>query len=161
MEDKKNKKKKENEKIKEKEIFNTNLINLNEENNFNYSCTECASPIEILLFDENNNEIEFKCQKHHLKMKINEYLAKMKKYRDIKLNNDICQVHDNNKYISYCFDCNKHLCEECLKLKKHIYHYKIYIIEIKPDIKILNEIEKIINKNKIKIKKLYNKQNNK
>ena len=100
-----------------------------------------------------SNEIEFKCHEHHLKMDIGEYIEKMKQYRDKNINSETCDKH-NNKYFSYCFDCNKHLCEECVKIENHIYHYKLYLLEIKPDIKILNKIEDKINKNKTRIKQL-------
>ena len=100
-----------------------------------------------------SNEIEFKCHEHHLKMDIGEYIEKMKQYRDKNINSETCDKH-NNKYFSYCFDCNKHLCEECVKIENHIYHYKLYLLEIKPDIKIVNKIEDKINKNKTKIKQL-------
>ena len=100
-----------------------------------------------------SNEIEFKCHEHHLKMDIGEYIEKMKQYKDKNINSETCDKH-NNKYFSYCFDCNKHLCEECVKIENHIYHYKLYLLEIKPDIKILNKIEDKINKNKTRIKQL-------
>ena len=136
-----------------------NLIDLGgapplELNNLYYNCTECSSPIVVTLIDEKSNEIEFKChERHHLKMDIGEYLEKMKQFRDKNTNSEICDKH-NNKYFSYCFDCNKHLCEECAKIEDHIYHYKLYLLEIKPDIKILNKIEDKINKNKTRIKQL-------
>ena len=49
-----------------------------------------------------------------------------------------------NKYECYCFDCNKHLCKECIKLREHINHNKNYIPEIKPNKNELNHIENII-----------------
>ena len=123
--------------------------------NILYNCTECSSIIEIISLNEEENIIEFKClNKHYLKMNIKEYINKMKKYNDIKLNDKKCNKHNNEVYFSYCFDCNIHLCKECMKSKEHNYHYKIYMLEIIPDIKVLNDIEDIIKQNKIKIANL-------
>ena len=117
--------------------------------NIYYNCSECSSAIQILFVDE--KEIEFRCSNndHHIKMKINEYLEKMKSYKTSKINDEICHLH-NKEYYCYCFDCNKHLCKECINLRKHNFHYKIFFFEIIPDTKILNEIEKIINNIEIK-----------
>ena len=117
-----------------------------------YNCSKCKSPIEIISMDE--EFIEFKCNnKHNNKMKIKDYLEEMKQYNNYALNSDRCENH-HIKYLSYCFECNSHLCEECLKSGDHVYHYKIDIIEIMPDKESLNKINKIINDNKIKLKKL-------
>ena len=53
--------------------------------------------IEIL--EINKEIIKFKClkNKHEIIMGIDEYLEKMKKYNDMKLNNDKCNIH-NKKY---------------------------------------------------------------
>ena len=124
-----------------------------EKDNIYYNCTECSSMIEIL--EINKEIIKFKCinNKHEISMGINEYLEKMKKYNDIKINNDKCNIH-NNKYISYCFDCKNHLCNECLKNREHINHYKNYIIEINPNKEEIDKIKKMINENKNIIKNL-------
>ena len=72
------------------EIANDNSINsppppaqeLNKEN-IGYNCSECSSLIEIISIEENN--LEFKCvnnNNHNNKLKINNYLEKMKKYKD-------------------------------------------------------------------------------
>ena len=129
-------------------------------NNINYNCTECSSLIEIL--EINKEIIKFKCinNKHERIMEINKYLEKMKKYNDIKINNDKCNMH-NDKYISYCFNCNKHLCNECLKNREHTEHYKNYIIELKPKEEELNLIKKLINENKKEKKNLEIERDNK
>ena len=49
---------------------------------------------------------------------IKEYLLKMENYRKKNIN-DKCKEH-SCKYVSYCLDCNCHLCEECLKSRSHI-----------------------------------------
>ena len=115
-----------------------NQLNL-ELGNMYYNCTECSSLIEIVSL--NNDIIEFIClnkQNNHGKkrMALSEYYKKMIKYNNEKVNNDKCDIHNkdniNNKYISYCFDCNLHLCKECLKTRDHINHKKSHIIEIQP-----------------------------
>ena len=115
-------------------------------NNLYYNCTECSSTIEILSLNE--QEIEFKCNnKHHVKTPISDYINKMKKYNTLKLNYNICNMH-NKEYSSYCFDCNIHLCKDCIKSREHSYHYKIYLFEIIPTNKVLNDFENLINENK-------------
>ena len=113
-----------------------------------YNCAECPSPIEIISINEKEYTIEFKCaanNKHQKKMLIKDYIDKMKPYSNYIINNDKCSQHNNETYVSYCFDCKKHLCKECLKLRNHVEHVKINIIEILPNNDELNMIE-----NKIK-----------
>ena len=115
-------------------------------NNIYFNCSECPSTIEILSLNE--QEIEFKCNnKHHVKTPISDYINKMKKYNTLKLNYNICNMH-NKEYSSYCFDCNIHLCKDCIKSREHSYHYKIYLFEIIPTNKVLNDFENLINENK-------------
>ena len=129
-----------------------------------YNCTECSSLIEILLISEDKNIIKFKCINKDCgikkEMPINEYFDKMEKHKQILLNEDICREHNSNKYVSYCFDCNCHLCEECLKTGDHIGHNKNNIIEIKPIKEELNIIDEVIKDYKINIEKLKNEKIN-
>ena len=132
-----------------------------------YNCTECSSLIEVLLISEDKNIIKFKCLNKDCNaektMSMNEYFEKMEKYKQRHVNEDICQKHissKNNKYVSYCFDCNCHLCEECLKTREHICHNKNYIIEIKPIKEELNIIEEVIKDYRIKIENLKNEKIN-
>ena len=76
-------------------------------------------------------------------MQIKEYLQKMKNFKQ-NLNKETCNIHNKDKYISYCFNCNCHLCNECLKLRNHSNHQKNYLIEIQPTKKELEIIKKII-----------------
>ena len=99
-------------------------------NKIYYNCTKCSSNIEIISLDE--NDIKFKCNNNHnINISVKDYLKEMKKYNNIKLNDNKCDKH-KEEYLSYCFDCNIHLCKECLRTGEHSYHYKIYIIEILP-----------------------------
>ena len=142
-----------------------------EESSKYYNCSECSSLIEILSINENDNTIEFNCLNKNkaIKISIEDYLKNMKKSTPEKINNDICDMH-NDKYVCYCFDCNNNICEKCLKSRNHIHHDKNHIIEIQPtenEIKVYmeiiryynNEINKLKNENMNKIKemeKIYN-----
>ena len=121
------------------------LLELNE---IYYNCTECPSSIEILSIDETECSIEFKCinNNHKIKTSIKDYIDKMKNFNTKNINNDICTIinHKNYIYECYCLDCNKHLCKECLKSREHIGHNKTNIIEIQPNSKELDLIQKII-----------------
>ena len=112
-----------------------------------YNCTECSSPIEILYINEKQNVIEYKCTKDNQikKIPIKEYLEKMKKLNNKKINDELCtEDNHNKKYEFFCLDCNKHLCKECLKTRNHISHNKKIIIEIQPSQKELNIIDDVI-----------------
>ena len=138
--------------IEKKEAADMNEAPPSDPKNCLYNCSECSSNIEIISLDENN--IEFACNnKHNIKIEIKEYLNRMKQYNNIKLNKDKCDEH-KKEYLSYCFDCNEHLCKDCLEKGEHIYHYKTYIIEILPKNDILNKIRDLIHNNKIKIEQL-------
>jgi len=141
--------------------------NLN--NDMFYNCTECSSLIEILSINEDKNLIEFKCLNkncHNTKktMPMKEYFEKMEKNKKPYINEDICREHissKNNKYISYCFDCNCHLCEECLKSRDHVCHNKNNIIELKPIKEELDLIKEVIKYYKDNIENLINEKINK
>jgi len=129
-------------------------------NEINYNCSECSSLIEILIINEDNNIIKFKClnktKNHNTKvMPINEYLEKMKKFNNNKINKDKCEIHTNKKYITYCLECNCHLCKDCLKTRIHINHKKNNIIsEIQPTKEELDIMREIIKDYEIKLKNL-------
>ena len=139
------------------------LTEENDYNNIYYNCPECPSLIEIISIDEESNNIEYNClNKRYFHGKniisIKEYLSKMRKFSSEKINTDICYKHSskNNtfEYVSYCFDCNCHLCNECLKTRTHINHIKNNIIEIKPMKEELKIIEEVIRDYKINLDKL-------
>ena len=89
-----------------------------------------------------------------------------------------CLLHSkNNSFIEYCFDCKRHLCNECLKTKEHKKHNKNNIYEIQitnesktrhneiidvlkteknNEIEELNELNEICEKEESKIKAEYN-----
>jgi hypothetical protein len=131
------------------------ISDYDDNNDDQYNCPECSSIIEIKSINEKDNLLEYKClncnKNQTKKIKIKTFLEKMEKRAGNKVNDDSCQIHNNNKFISYCFDCNCHLCFECLKLREHLYHNKNNIIEIQPIQEELNIIEEIISYYKIKI----------
>ena len=134
-----------------------NKIELND--NIYYNCTECSSLIEIISINEQSNMIEFKCLSENnnherKKMSLTEYLNKKNKFYQKKINDDNCEVHKHNKYVAYCFDCNLHLCKECLKTRKHINHNKNNIIEIQPTKEELDIIKEVIEDYNIRINDL-------
>ena len=92
--------------------------------------SECISAIEILNIDDEFIEFKFKYNnEHNIKMSIKECLDKMKEYKDkILLNKSRCDIHKKEEYLSYCFECNMHLCEKCLMEGEHSYHYKINLM---------------------------------
>ena len=123
-----------------------------------YNCTECNALIEILSIDEKENTIEFLCSNQHKKlMPIKEFLDKMMDNDNVDINKDICQIH-KNQYMSFCFDCKKHLCKDCLKTRDHIYHNKNNILEIQPIKTELKIIKKIVKYYDDKLEKLKNKK---
>ena len=143
-------------------IFQENIL-INE---YFLICPDCSSSIEILSINEVNNIIEFRCIKNNKNyiMTIKEYLQKIeyipKNKDDIK---DKCNIisHKNNDFVCYCFDCNRNLCNDCLKKRIHINHKKSNIIEIKPIKEELNIIEEVIKEYKIKLENLKNEKINK
>ena len=123
-------------------------------------CPECSSEIEIILINEEKNMFEFKCIKngHRKNISIIQYLKEIKNIKNennLNLFKDQCTTHKNNNYISYCFECGCHLCNECLKIGKHLIHKKSNIIEIQPIEKELKIISEVIKDKKINLEKLY------
>ena len=134
---------------------NDNLKLQQKLNNAFLICPECSWPIEIISIKEDNNKLEFRCIKHNHKIKeislINYFLitenTKRNKEAYLTEFQEECNVHKNNYYSSYCFDCNQHLCDECSKSGNHIGHRKTIKIEYEPDEKELNAINDIIRNN--------------
>ena len=123
-------------------------------------CHNCSSSIEILSINDKNNSIKYRCIKENKEylISISEYFEKIKVYKEKNINElkDKCEEHKNNNYISYCYECNCHLCNECLQKGKHINHKKSNMTEIKPleeEIKIIKEVIKDYNKRLEKAKK--------
>ena len=120
-------------------------------------CPECSSSIEILSINENNNIIEFRCIRENKEytMPIKAYINKIKEKQEKNIEElkDKCKIHNKNNEC-YCFDCNCHLCNECLKTRIHINHKKSNIIEIKPVEEELNIVNKVVEDYTAKLEKL-------
>ena len=141
---------------------NNNLKLQQKFNNVFLVCPECSWPIEIISLKKDNKILEFRCIKHNHKIKeislINYFLITEKNKRNKKAYitefKGECNVHKNNYYSCYCFDCNQHLCDECFKGGNHMGHRKNIDKEYIPDEKELNTINDIIKNNKNKLKDL-------
>ena len=80
-----------------RELNDMNDSPILESNKKLYNCSECSSVIEIISIDHDN--IEFKCKNNHnMKMKIKDYLDKMKEYNKNILNNNIAIYIKRNIY---------------------------------------------------------------
>ena len=149
-------KKKDNNLCDAPSVVQNNKIEIDD--NICYNCTECSSLIEILSINEDNNIIKFRCLKEDFNktkvMTITEYLNKKNNYAKKEINQDLCEIHNKNKYVSYCFDCNCHICNECLKSRIHFNHNKNNIVEIQPTQRELHIIKEVIEDYKIKINDL-------
>ena len=92
-------------------------------------CTICKN----IICDDCHKEFIIKrikfCDNEHIFINNNE--------KNIK-----CLIHPYNNNIVFCFDCKKHLCNECLRTKIHIKHKKNNLYEIMP----LDEDKIIYNK---------------
>ena len=77
-----------------------------------YICSICSSGTNIYDVNEKEGVVEFKCVKnssHIFKINIVDILEKIENNIKKDLYKDICPYHksNENKYLSYCFDCNK------------------------------------------------------
>ena len=90
-------------------------------------------------------------------MTIQDYLEKMEKFRSKEVNKDKCTKH-KKPFVSYCFDCNSNLCENCLRDRIHFFHNKNNNIEIQPIKEELEIIEQIKKKYEKKIEMGNNKK---
>ena len=112
----------------------------------NYCCPLCIEIPEILFFNENNNNIILKCQKHGKKtISLHIYLESISKILNttkIKKSN-ICTKH-NMPFILHCKNCDINLCNKCnTENNKHLYHIKYKNDDIYPN---SNEISYITNR---------------
>ena len=134
-------------------------------------CPKCLSDIEIISIDEikANEEInhimKYRCLKENIinNISFEEYiqLIKEKKTKNIDILKDKCEKHQSNKFISYCFDCKSHLCEDCLQTGIHLKHAKNNIIEVKPLEEELDIVNQVINIYKLKLEKIKKEKENK
>ena len=134
-------------------------------------CPKCLSDIEIISIDEikENEEIshtmKYRCLKENIinNISFKEYIQsiKEKKEKNIDILKDKCEKHQSKKFISYCFDCKGHLCEDCLKTGIHLKHVKNNIIEVKPLEEELDVVKEVINNYKLRLEKINKEKENK
>ena len=104
-----------------------------------------------------------KCLENHLETNKENHLDSNTEFI---INNDEknvrCFLHPEEKYIGFCFDCNRHICKKCMKSKEHKKHRKNSLLEVEvtEEMKdILNNIRNIYKK-KIKIESKKKELNN-
>jgi len=134
-------------------------------------CPKCLSDIEIISINEIktneviNHTMKYRCLKENIinNISFKEYiqLIKENKEKNIDILKDKCEKHQSKKFICYCFDCQNHLCEDCLKTGIHLKHLKNNIIEVKPLEEELDIVKEVINNTKIKLEKIKNEKENK
>ena len=97
-----------------------------------YVCIHCENVPEILNIDFNECTIEIKCKEHPniQPISVKEYLNKQLKntYYNYICEKDKTIQRDSKEPFSYCFQCFKKLCNNCLKKddKSHKqYHFKV------------------------------------
>lgn len=129
-------------------LFDMSIVNKISHKYSSYCCPFCSLLPEIIKFNEANNSLKFKCEKHGEKtMDIREYLERMSKYEyliDFKSINK-CKAHKEN-FTIYCKTCNVSLCPKCEKENNHNEHTKFKIESIHP-----NNNEILLIKNKINL----------
>ena len=129
-------------------------------NTFLYSkCETCKKQQNEI----NNNEIFNYCTKCQLiicnKCIINHDKDHFLIKNDLRMTR--CKLHPKNINISYCLDCNCHVCKECLKHRKHMKHNKQIIDEIEPSYVEIKALIKVINEYKTKMNNSIIEKNNK
>ena len=131
-------------------------------------CPKCLSDIEIISIDENqtneksNYTMKYRCLRENIinHTSFKEYIQLIKEKKKVILK-DKCEKHQSKKFISYCFDCNNHLCEDCLKSGIHVKHVKNNIIKVKPLEEELDIIKEVIKNFKLRLTKIKKEKENK
>ena len=131
---------------------NAKVNNEIKEINNNCNCTEKLTIINIISIGKNDVKLECS-KKHEFKMSIIGFLKIVERDKIPKANTDLCIIH-NLKYDCYCVKCDTHLCEKCLDLREHSFHFKYYIKEINPKKERVRKIKEKIKVEKNKIEKL-------
>ena len=65
-----------------------------------------------------------------------------------------CPLHPKENNLTFCFDCDTHICKECMKSKKHVMHSKSCLLEVLVTDGIKNILNGIIDIYKERIKGL-------
>ena len=142
-------------------------ISLMEKNTYPFSiCSICS-----LKQNENKDTPNFyyctKCQKiicsnkacinkHFDENKPNHENRKQEYFIENNKRGVQCSLHQKKENVAFCFDCNRHLCKDCLKSGVHLKHSKATMLEIEPsdeDKKQFNDIIKKYKQKKLKLEK--------
>ena len=76
------------------------------DNNINNDFQDNAKSLNLSTFNLTNNSFSIKMSDHH--------------FIDINSQDNICPIHLNEKFISFCSHCNKSFCQKCLEeIKKN------------------------------------------
>ena len=144
----------------QKEMAIKDYLNNMKKNTFLYSiCSSCKKNQN----EVNNNEIFNYCIQCKLVLCNNCKVNHDQKHNIIK-NNQIltnCLLHPQNYNLSYCLDCNCHICKECIEHRKHMRHNIRAIKDNQPSNEELENLLNLINKYKDQINNSKLEKNNK
>ena len=134
----------------EKEMSIKDYLSNMKKNTFLYSeCSLCKKNQN----EANNNEIFDYCKQCKLVICNNCKASHDNNHCLIKNNRKLtnCLEHPKNYNISYCFDCNCHICKECIEHRKHMRHYVRAIKDNEPSNEEVNNLLNLIHKYKDQI----------
>ena len=133
-----------------KEMAIKDYLNNMKKNTFLYSiCSSCKKNQN----EVNNNEIFNYCTTCELVL-CNNCIVNHDQEHDIIKNNKIltnCPIHPKNYNLSYCLDCNCHICKECIQHRKHMRHNIRVIKDNQPSNEEVNNLLNLIHKYKDEI----------
>ena len=86
------------------------------------------------------------CTEKHLNLNVKNHPNLSSKYL-IKNNekNIKCLLHPKEKNVGFCFDCNAHICNECMKSQKHRTHTQSILSKVSVTDELKNILNYIIN----------------
>ncbi len=122
----------------------------NKEGNIN--CKECGSSIGIEKIELQNEDINIKyicCNSHRSEDNLRNFTGLRRKRTD--KNYLHCDIHQNEKIISFCKACKAFLCFDCLCEDNHQGHERINISDQMPS---KEEVKKSILEKENKLKKI-------
>ena len=148
----------EEKKEEQKEILNCDFCKISNPDLDIFSCNHkiCPKCLFQKIFIHNikdmstKDDIEIKCKCnqgilhksiddiYEINNKKNIIYEKISNENNIIINNELCQIHSENKLSQYCINCSEEICELCIKDEKHKEH-KIFEKE-----KLINLLKKEI-----------------
>ena len=134
----------------QREMAIKDYLNNMKKNTFLYSI---CSPCKKNQNEVSNNEIFNYCTNCKLVL-CNNCKVNHDQEHDIIKNNKIltnCPIHPKNYNLSYCLDCNCHICKECIQHRKHMRHNIRSIKDNQPSNEEVNNLLNLIHKYKDEI----------